>query len=403
MDQHFDARRARHGIDSGRVARGARRVLAVSALACGALVVAAGPGYADDITGGCTGTINGRDASTLTKSDPLSVKEGELIVVEGNVPAEAQNQNPNSYTTVEVDLLADVVGVSTSEHLSTGATYQSEGVAVDDYMQYGAGLYQVHVTNTGPGWVCEYTGYVKMDTDPLGTPIGIAAAGSAVVGAVGLVLAKGTKRRPRRDWFDRLLSEHERARRDDTLRAAYETDPGLRMVEEVRYAPVGPPWILATLTLPLAVMPVTGTAGAGAGVPPAVPSAAAPRVIWQQTAWKRGHAVLGFLTGGLLGIGVCVLLWQYAVWLLTVVTLFVLPVVIAIASGVYAWVGRRYRGKVTVAPSAGSAVAGDALDLAPLADDDLDDAYDDGPDDDFGDEPDAGAALDEDADADPAR
>jgi hypothetical protein len=351
MGDHADGTRAARLIDryglSARARRRCARVVGALVLAGSALVVAtAGPAAADDITGGCTGTINGRDASTLTTSDPLSVQEGDVIAVAGDIPPDAVKQNPNSYTTVTVDLLADVVGVHTEEHKSIGAKYESDAIEVDDYLRYGAGLYQVHVTNQGPGWTCTYTGYVKMDASPLSKPIGIAAVASLVIGAVGVVLAKGRPRRPRRDWFDQLLSDEERAARDDTLRAAHDADPGLRMAEEVRYAPIGPPWILATLTVPLAVMPVVGT-GTGGGVP----AATRRDVVWQQFVWKRGHAVWGFVVGGLLGVGIGVLGWQYGWWLLTVWTAFVVPIAVAVGAAVYAWSGRRYVGRVT-APTA---------------------------------------------------
>jgi hypothetical protein len=324
--------------------RAVRTVVAFLLVGSSVVLVTASPAIADDVTGGCTGTINGRDASTLTPSDPVSVKEGQAIEVAGDIPPNLVNQNPNSFTTVKVDLLAGVGGVTSEEHKSTGATYQGENIDVDDYLQYGAGVYEVHVTNEGSGWKCEFTGYVKMDTNPLGAPIGLASLAALVIGGVGVVLAKGRPRRPRRDWFDRLLSDDERAARDDTLRAAHDADPALRMVEEVRYAPVGPPWILAAVTLPLVVMPVVGTAGGGVGVP----RATGPRVVWQQFAWKRGHAVLGLLAGGLLGVGIGVLGWQYSLWLFSIWIAFVLPVVLAVTGALYAWYGRRYVGRVTV-------------------------------------------------------
>jgi hypothetical protein len=338
----------------------AMRTLSVVLLAGGAMVlVTASAAMSEPISGGCTGTVNGRDATTLTKSDPLSVEEGELIAVEGNVPAEFANQNPNSYTTVKIEILADVGGVTTDEHQSTGTVYQSESIDADDYLEYGAGLYRVEVTNRGPGWICTYTGYVKMDTNPLTTPIGLGSAAAVAIGGIGVVVAKGTTRTPRRDWFDRLLDGDERARRDDTLRAARAAEPDLPMVEEVKYQPFGPPCCLAALALPLAAMPVLGTAGGGTGVP----AASTSRVVWQQVSWKRGHAVWGFLAGGLFGLGLCVLLWQYAVWLLTIWTVFVVPLVVAFASAVYAWYGRRYVGRVTATvamPSSPTVAAGQA-------------------------------------------
>ena len=168
------------------------------------------------------------------------------------------------------------------------------------------------------------------------------------IGGVGVAAAKGTKRTPRRDWFDRLMDDTDRAQRDETLRAAHSAAPDVAMAEEVMYHPFGPPCCLAALALPLAVMPVFGTAGGATGTL----AAGSTRIVWQKMLWKRGHAVWGFLAGGLLGLGVSVLLWQYAVWLLTIWTVFVLPLVVAIVAAVYAWYGRRYLARVTIAASA---------------------------------------------------
>ena len=240
---------------------------------------------------------------------------------------------------MEVEILADVVGISTDEHVSNGPTYTSEPVEVDDYLQYGAGLYQVKVVNRGEGWRCEYTGYLELDEDPLGTPIGVAAAAGVVVGAGGVVLAKGTRRRPSRDWVDELVDDHDQAERDDALRRERVTDPTVEMVHEATYSPPGPPCCLAALALPLPAMPLFGAAGGVAAAPNGRPR----RVVWSKVVFKRGHPVWGGLAGLALGLGVSVLLWQYAVWLLSLWTVVAVPVAVALLAALYAWYGRRYR------------------------------------------------------------
>ena len=66
---------------------------------------------------------------------------------------------------------------------------------------------------------------------------------------------------------------------------------------------------------------ITGAGGGGGVV------ATAPRggVLWSKNLWRRGHPILGFFSGLLFGLGATVLLWQYNVWLLNIVTAIVVP------------------------------------------------------------------------------
>ncbi len=325
----------------------ARTLAAVVGLGGALVLVTAGSAASDDITGGCTGTINGRDAATLTRDDPVRVGEGDTVSAAGDVPPEYAPQNPQSLTTVEMHILADLGGITTEQHVSNGPTYTSAAVAVDDYARFGAGLYEVTVVNEGRGWRCEYTAYVELDESPLGTPIGIAAAASTVVGGLGSVLAKGVKRSPSREWIDELVEPHDRAERDAALRKVRTDDPDAAMTEEAGYAPVGVPCCLAALALPLPAMPLFGM-GAGAGAGAGTAGTGSRRIVWSKVVYKRGHPVWGGIAGFAFGLGASVLLWQYAVWLLSLVTVGAVPVVIALAASLYAWIGRRYRARVVV-------------------------------------------------------
>jgi putative component of membrane protein insertase Oxa1/YidC/SpoIIIJ protein YidD len=336
-----------------------RTLVAVVALGGTLVVLTAGGAASDDITGGCTGAVNGRDAATLTRDEPLLVRHGETVSAGGDVPPEFAPQNPQSLTTVEVRILSDLGGITTEEHVSNGPTYSSEAVDADDYLRFGAGLYEVKVVNRGQGWRCEYTGYIELDADPLGTPIGVAGAASVVVGGIGVVLAKGVKRSPSREWIDALVDPHDRAERDAALRAVRADHPDATMFEEAGAAPIGPPCCLAALALPLPAMPLFGAVG-GAGATGA-PRPGSRRIVWSKVVFKRGHPIWGGLAGLALGLGASVLLWQYAVWLLSLVTVVAVPVVVALVAAFYAWTGRRYRARVVVtddaAPPGGSGTA----------------------------------------------
>src|SRR4051794_29308507 len=51
-----------------------------------AVIVGTQIAYAQSLSGGCTATINGKDPTGLTKSDPLVVHKGEEVAVKGTVP-----------------------------------------------------------------------------------------------------------------------------------------------------------------------------------------------------------------------------------------------------------------------------------------------------------------------------
>jgi hypothetical protein len=59
--------------------------------------------------------------------------------------------------------------------------------------------------------------------------------------------------------------------------------------------------------------------------------------------WSHGNPFLGFVSVLFLGIGATVLLQQFAVWPLTIVTAIVFPVVVAVICSLRAWLGRPYK------------------------------------------------------------
>jgi hypothetical protein len=181
--------------------RAARRCALSVVLLTLPLALSASSARANEITGGCTGTVNGKDATLLTKDDPLVVHEGEQLAVSGNIPAEFAAANPPSSTTVKVSVIDGIFDISTDAQESTGAAYTAESVNVDDYFNVGVGLYRVDVVNTGLTWRCEYTGYIKLDGDPLSKPAGLVALAAVVIGAIGVMFSKG--RKPREPgWID---------------------------------------------------------------------------------------------------------------------------------------------------------------------------------------------------------
>ncbi len=183
------------------------------------LVSGASPAAANEITGGCTGTVNGKDATLLTRDDPFVVHDGEQLAVAGNIPSQFAPANPQSSTTVKVSVVDGLFDISTDEHTSTGATYSADSVNVDNYFNVGVGLYRVDVVNSGPGWRCEYTGYVKLDGNPFSKPAGLGALAAVLIGAVGVLFAKG--RKPKEPgWIDAVLTTAEQIEREEAWQSA---------------------------------------------------------------------------------------------------------------------------------------------------------------------------------------
>jgi len=291
---------------------------------------------AQGVNGGCTATVNGRDPATMTRADPLVVSEGEVVRVDGVVPASAQampEDQVQSTTVITVSGIEGVFGVSSESHPGQGYAWGGQ-VSVDDYLKWGVGLYKVEGEATGtPGWTCAGTGYVKLDGNPLSKPIGQGAAGLTIVGGLGVVASTFSKRRP-----------------DDMMTAAptaqdIKEDFG-RDVDGVLGLPPAPQpsiweWdpkgnalvefgCLFFLLGPLGIDRLIGAA-----VVAARPSLG--RV------WVHGHPAWGAVSGLFLGVGLAVLGQQYALWPLTVVTAIAFPVYAGALGGVRGWLGRPYK------------------------------------------------------------
>jgi hypothetical protein len=272
------------------------------------------PAAADEIKGDCSGTVNGREAASITSDDPVVVREGESLTVTGGVPFGEAPNNPVSNTTVEVSLIDGVVGITSDEQPSTGATYRSNNSGIEDYFDFGVGLYRIDVTNVGDDWECTFTGYVKLEGGTLSKPFGLIAFGAVVIGVVGLLFAKG--RKPREPgWIDGGLATSDQIAREEAWQAA-----GSEYPEAVRFDERGQHGFL-----------------------PPVQLAPNERVIWTGKVRIFGRPLAGVLWGLLLGVGVGLLGWQQARWTVNIGSIVILPLVVAALSLLFAWAGWGYR------------------------------------------------------------
>jgi hypothetical protein len=274
----------------------------------------ADPAAAEEITGDCSGTVNGREAASITSDDPVVLREGQSLTVTGGVPFGEAADNPVSNTTVKVSLIDGVVGITSDEQPSTGATYTSNNVGIEDYFDFGVGLYRIDVTNIGDDWECTFTGYVKLEGGTLSKPIGLIAFGAVVIGVIGLLFAKG--RKPREPgWIDGGLATSDQIAREEAWQAA-----GSEYPEAVRFDERGQHGFLPLEQL-----------------------APNERVIWTGKVRIFGHPLAGVLWGLMLGVGVGLLGWQQARWTVNVGSIVILPLVVAALSLLLAWAGWGYR------------------------------------------------------------
>lgn len=317
-------------------------------------LLVAGPAFGQHLEGGCVATVNGVTPTRMTASNPLVVRQGDSVSVRGTAPPGAAAGDVS--TIVRISLIKDLAQVSTHFNNGNGTTWGGS-VSIDQYLKYGRGLYYVTAVGrvSGGAWECFANGFIHLSGNPLATPVGAGATGATVVGGVGGALAPG-----RKPTKDSVLSDVA----DDVMDvigtpgpSTGEVKTGQELAEgwdaqkkQLRYdvLPSGGCCLLPVMLLPIGVLPIVGMGG---GAMPA----AAGAVILDKRKWKRGHAVLGFLSGLLFGLGVTVLLQQYAVWPLTIWTAIVFPAGLAVLSGIRSWVGRSYRLVVSRTGEAGFA------------------------------------------------
>jgi len=272
---------------------------------------------AQTLTGGCSSSVNGRDPTSMTSSDPLVVSEGETVSVQGSAPGGSAGE---SVTTVTVSGIEGVVGFSSESHAASGEAWGGD-VNVDDYLKWGTGLYLVEAEATGSGWSCTASGYVKLDGNPLTKPIGLVAAGFTLLGGVGAALSARPKRAPSAEQIKRGFGQDAAA----LGAGAPESEAKPDRAREVGLT-------LGCLLLATAFLFAVRPIAAVVALP--MPS---------RRIMVHGHAILGAMSGFLAGIGVAVLGQQYAFWPLTPVTAFGIPAWFALLGGVRGYLGRPWK------------------------------------------------------------
>ena len=279
--------------------------------ATGALQAVAAGEAAASISGPCTATIAGENAAGLgtgAGSTPVDVEKGSDVVVT------MQATQPMTHLTVSLTF----AGISWDvKDKNISDTSWSEAVAVDDYAKYGKGLYLVTGTSSGNGFTCTGAALVNVKGNPLasvagGVGLGLSILGIAGVGAAGAAAYRASAR-PKRtieDWAaDELASLGGGDQPAAESAAAPQRRTSLSDLEEAVFSVSGGLFFCWTLALP-ALLLTTGAmiGGGGGGTSPGAPGGRLPRAHWRPRV-----SIGGMVAGVLAGVGIGVLLQQYAV------------------------------------------------------------------------------------------
>lgn len=181
--------------------RPTRRIAIATAFAAAVLLLVAAPATAN-LTGNCSGsaTIDGidYDASYDTAGNPIVVpadREGLRIPYEGSVSMTNTNYlgavgiviGPVTVSVADWGLDENVDDIKATE---PGAIY-----VLGNELNNIVGIYQLTAFHDADGGSCDADAMVKLDGDPLSTPIGAGATAGLVIAGAG-VLSAGIKKKP---------------------------------------------------------------------------------------------------------------------------------------------------------------------------------------------------------------
>ena len=284
----------------------ARRLLFISASlwVLSVMFPLVSPAWAD-INGNCGATFKGVDIKgrgTSSASDAIDVNNNEVVDVNMTSPA--------GFTSHKVELEIGGVSRPISNSTDDGSTQWSDTVNVKDYAWMGAGLYTVTGSATlTDGSTCSGSALINVSGFPLTTVAGGAAAAVTVVGLAAVATTSAVSAREGasasgkiEDWMGNQLAN--RAKQDPP------PEPEWTIIDEIMWHLTGPFGPCLIMAIPGLIL--TGAAMAMPQSQPPVGGRRSRRVRWLPRITAVG--VLGGLLGGL---GIVVLLQQFAVIPLT--------------------------------------------------------------------------------------
>lgn len=270
------------------------------------------PAWAE-VEGNCEATfkdVNVRGLDSGSKGDKIDVDGDEVVVV--------NMTSPVGFASHKVKL--EIAGASRtiSNKTDDGDTQWSETVNVKDYAWLGAGLYKVIGSATlTDGSTCSGAALINVKTFPLATVAGGAAAVVAVVGVFAMATTSVVSAREGdrasakvEDWVGNEL-----AKAAGSPAAAAPPEPEWTIIDEIMWqlsGPLGPCLIMA--------IPGIILTGAAMATPQSGPPVAG-RPLRRRARWLPRITVAGVFGGLLAGLGIVVLLQQFAVMPLTLTLL----------------------------------------------------------------------------------
>lgn len=263
-----------------------------------------------EINGPCSATVNGVDVAPLSassKGDAIKVDKDDVLTI-------VFTANSGDFASHKVDLELVGVGFNVEDDPQDSDPTWTEVVNVDDYSQYGVGLYKAKGSAVlSDGSTCSGAVLFEIEGNPLTTVAGLSATAVLVLGILLMILAalftlnqfKGMRGKIE-NWGEGQLA---RIRSGQTVTPA-DLAASLREITK-------PPAIISLMmltTLPLSLL-MLGT-GMPGGIGGAIESIGGglhlPRLPFRPRA-----SVAGSL-GGMLGMeAVVVLLQQFAIAPLT--------------------------------------------------------------------------------------
>lgn len=240
------------------------------------------------ITGNCSASIAGVDVGPLgtgATSSPVEVEK------DSQVPVTMASATEIDHLKVEMEF----AGIRWSVHDEpTSGTSWAKTVNVDDYARYGVGLYKVIGTSSGARGSCSGAALVRVKGNPLTTVAGIAGMGVAVAGVAAVAASAAAAAGERKAAAASLA----------------QTAPREMAPDEIDV--FGGPWgmclflALPALLLTLGAMATPGSAPGPAPQPP-------KRRLPGHVSWRPRISILALVGGFLAGLGILVLLQQYAI------------------------------------------------------------------------------------------
>jgi len=313
----------------------------------------AGASMAQSITGGCNASANSRPIQELSKDSPLQVSQGQRVRAVGTAPGGQRTQG-NIDVTYKMEVIQGIFGVDarSETHVGNGGQWTST-LNVDQYLQQGSGLYHVtgDVRPAQGSWSCAGDFYVNLDGSKR-----IAIAGGGVA-AVGLLMMAASGNAPAPSAQDADVANASPSAEEVKGDFGKDVDNILGIKKDPvanTTATAGAGCFVVVEELLMDMF------GGGLGSPFFILAwplfgAAPDDETSTRRVWRKGHPVLGFFGGVLMGLGVAVAGQQLGYWTLNVGTLFAGPLLAAILGAIRGRRGSAFKVTYQEGPPAPSA------------------------------------------------